>query len=107
MNNLNKNRNKEVILQQAKKMKNFLEKDFSFDIIYENCEKKKNTTSIVDFTNTAYSAGKKYFFPFGPQEALLVFQACLKSNTLDQLIINTFSENSLKRYNFEIENIEV
>jgi hypothetical protein len=106
MDNFNKTKNKKVILEQATKIKIFLEKNFSFDIVHDSCIKKKNTTSIVNFTNTPYSCDKEYSFPFGPQEALLVFEACLKSNSLDQLIINTFSENNLKNYNFKIENIE-
>lgn len=106
MDNFNKTTNKEVILEQAIKMKNFLKKNFSFDSIYADCIKKKNIPSIVNFTNSAYSVGKKFYFPFGRQKALLVFEACVKSNSLDQLILNTFSENSLKKYNFKIENIE-
>ncbi len=68
--------------------------------------KKKNIPSIVNSTNTAYSVGKKFSFPFGRQEALLVFKAYIKSNSLDQLILNTFSGNNLEKYNFKIENTE-
>lgn len=106
MDDLNKPQNKKVILEQAKKMKKFLKKNLSFDRIYADCTKRKYIRSIVNFTNSAYSVGKQFSFPFGPQEALLVFEACTKSTNLDQLILNTFSEYSLKKNDFKIENIE-
>ncbi len=66
--------------------------------------KKKNIPSSVNFTDSEYSVGKKLSFPFGHQEALLICKACINSNSLDRLILNTFSENSLQ--GFSVENVE-
>lgn len=78
----------------------------SFQNLYSQFEKEKNTILKVNFNGTKYSIGGKYCFPFTDAEAQLIMQSCRESNSFEQLIENAFSNDILNQLDFEIIDIE-